>query len=42
MMATFAGWLIPWDLFIRQAIVIFVAMLVGGGAGRRVESEQQP
>ncbi len=31
-LATFGGWLVPWDLYVRQAIVMFVSMLAAGFA----------
>jgi len=40
MLATFGGWLIPWDLYFRQAVVLFVAMLAAGFAGAWVYAEE--
>lgn len=33
LLATFGGWFVPWELFVRQAIVLFVAMLAAGFVG---------
>ena len=41
---SFAGWFVPWDLYLRQVIVLFVAMLaagfVGGAAYKEDEEEE--
>jgi hypothetical protein len=41
LLATFAGWLLPWDLYIRQSIVVLVAMLGAGFAGAWVYAEEE-
>jgi hypothetical protein len=40
MLASFGGWLLPWDLFFRQVVVLFVAMLAAGSAGAWVYAEE--
>jgi hypothetical protein len=40
MLASFGGWLLPWDLFFRQVVVLFVAMLAAGFAGAWVYAEE--
>jgi hypothetical protein len=40
-LATFGGWLIPWDLFVRQSIVLFVALLTAGFAGLWICTEDE-
>jgi hypothetical protein len=38
-LATFAPWFLPWDLYIRQGTVSLVAMLAAGFAGAWVYAE---
>jgi hypothetical protein len=39
--ATFGGWFIPWDLYVRQTAMLFVSMMAAGvvGAGAYGEKE---
>ena len=38
---SFAGWFVPWDLYVRQTIVTFVAMLAAGFVGGAVYKEEE-
>jgi hypothetical protein len=40
MLATFGGWLIPWDLYLRQSIVLLVALLAAGFGGLWICAEE--
>ena len=39
LLVTFAGWLMPWDLYVRQTIVMFIALLAAGFAAGWVYAE---
>ena len=42
MLATFAGWFIPWDLFMKQAGISFVAFIAAGLTGGYLYTEGNP
>ena len=38
--ATFAGWFVPWDLFVRTSALSLIALLLAGWAGAWVYKEE--
>jgi hypothetical protein len=41
-LSTFGGWFIPWDLFMKQAGISFVAFIAAGLAGGYLYTEGSP
>jgi hypothetical protein len=41
LLATFGGWFLSWDLYFRQATVMFVSVLAAGFAGGWVYAEEE-
>ena len=41
-MATYGGWFIPWDLFIRSSALSLVSFVAAGLAGAWVYKEEEP
>lgn len=41
-MATFTGWFIPWDLFIRSSALSLVAFVVAGWVAAWIYKEEEP
>ena len=41
-MATYGGWFIPWDLFIRSGALSFVSMQAAGLAAAWIYKEEEP